>query len=245
MSLQCQKPSNLATLTWKSSQLNTDQEKHFIQSADGSLSFLATSATFGTYICEAEEGGHREAVVIYKVQQIVSPRSVKPHPTVSEHDRSDDEEETYEDIKTMEPWTSSPRSSDPDSGQDVMDGVPRSSDPDSVEHFKEDVVEDNCPNCKFETNHKQQSRLITETSDPPEVEPHKEKSYFTELVVVSLLLVVCICGLILLGLHVGCQTKARLLQFSAVRNKKDNNSTESVPSLSGSEDAGLEVKTEK
>uniref|UniRef100_A0A8C9XTF2 Uncharacterized protein n=1 Tax=Sander lucioperca TaxID=283035 RepID=A0A8C9XTF2_SANLU len=115
--LQCRKPSNMAALTWTSSRSDGLLDKLFIHSADGSLSFLATSDTFGTYRCEAEEGGYKETVASYEVRQIVPPQIVPPQ-IVSprsfgpEDDHvTDSEDEPYEDILTEEPKTSTTKPS--------------------------------------------------------------------------------------------------------------------------------------
>ncbi|XP_045898438.1 semaphorin-4A-like [Micropterus dolomieu] len=83
--LQCQKPSNLATVTWTSPRFRNLPEKLFILSADGSLSFLATADTFGIYRCEAVEGGYKEEVASYAVRQIAPPRSMSPIPITGEN----------------------------------------------------------------------------------------------------------------------------------------------------------------
>uniref|UniRef100_A0A3Q3SKF8 Semaphorin-4A-like n=1 Tax=Mastacembelus armatus TaxID=205130 RepID=A0A3Q3SKF8_9TELE len=92
--LECVKPSNLATLTWTSSQFENLPENLFIQSAEGKLSFFATDATFGSYQCEAEEAGYKEVVASFSVRQIASPRSVRPSADVNndnDHKHKDDD----------------------------------------------------------------------------------------------------------------------------------------------------------
>lgn len=240
--LQCVKPSNLASLTWKTPQFNSNQEKLFIQSADGSLNFLATAATFGTYCCVAEEGGYTEVVASFNVHPI-SPRSVRPHHGVNEHDVSSDADEPYEDIATEEP---------------VLSVTPS----DTEEFFREHTGDDTVTtNFRAATTIKTQdfglnsvkingldlippSKKGAQSGNEPLSEFCEEKSYFSELVVVSLLLVICICILILGGLHMWRQSKTDNKVNSPVSpgNGEESKSMESVPSLSSPEDADPELK---
>ncbi|GLD69007.1 semaphorin-4B-like protein [Lates japonicus] len=160
--LQCLKPSNLATLTWTSPQFSNLPEKHFVQSTDGSLSFLVSASTFGTYSCEAEEGGYKEVVASYTVRQMAPPRSNPSRDLNGHHD---------------------------------------------THSWKEPVD-------------------IT----------HKEKSYYSELVVVSLLLVICICILAFVGLHMWRQRKPvhkvnpLVRKSPSLRLKTDSFTAASLPS---------------
>ncbi|XP_054638276.1 semaphorin-4B isoform X2 [Dunckerocampus dactyliophorus] len=78
--LPCQKTSNMATLTWSTSEFRVLPMQFFIQSDDGSLNFLASADTLGTYHCQAEEDGYKEVVASYNVIQMAPPRSIRPRP---------------------------------------------------------------------------------------------------------------------------------------------------------------------
>nr|XP_057909888.1 semaphorin-4B-like isoform X2 [Doryrhamphus excisus] len=78
--LPCEKTSNMATVTWSTSEFRDLPTRFFIQSDDGSLNFLASADTIGTYHCQAEEGGYKEVVASYDVIQMAPPRSIRPRP---------------------------------------------------------------------------------------------------------------------------------------------------------------------
>ncbi|KAF3692471.1 Semaphorin-4B Semaphorin-C [Channa argus] len=231
--LQCVKTSNLATLTWTSPQFNNDQGKLFIQSADNSLSFFATNDTLGTYFCKAEEEGYTEVVASYVVQQRFSPRSKNPHHVTNDYDVPNDQDEPYEDIQTEEPVTTS---------EALIDGPAEDSEHKQVTFsltHKPDIVKQpsssktSIQDITFKTN--VQSRMTL---------PCEEKSYYSEVIVISLLLVICICFLVLGGLYMwwpsqtGCKGK---LLVCPEDDSKENKSMETVPSLSSPEDAVPEV----
>lgn len=240
VTLQCVKPSNLASLTWKSPQIHETQDKLFIHSADGNLSFFATNATFGTYRCEAEEDGYVEVVASYDVREF-SPRSVRPRVNVDEHDVSINEE-PYEDIGTVEPTVSVETSGTGDSFTEP------GGDETVTTNLKDGTIvkaQDSGPSTVQVTNPDQipASKEYPQSRNELLGESLKEKSYYSELVVVSLLLVISICVLILGGLHMWRQSKTASKVNSQVSpaNGKKSKSMESVPSLSP-EDADPEVK---
>ncbi|TDH11203.1 hypothetical protein EPR50_G00058380 [Perca flavescens] len=255
--LQCRKPSNVAALTWTSSRSDSLPDKLFIRSADGSLSFLATHETFGTYRCEAEEGGYRETVASYEVQQIVppqiaSPRSFSPFPK-AEDDHGTDEPFEEISISTEEPKTSTTKpSGEPEDSGMKDEGVPGTtdwSDASPTDLTDEIVVAD-----KANSGLKNEIKVTPERDAWSGEEPAderlrvREKSFYSELVVVSLLLAACVCVLILAGIHVWRQRKTGLKKISLVGSEdggKTNQSMETVPSLSSPEDTGgPEVKVE-
>ncbi|XP_067456307.1 semaphorin-4A-like [Thunnus thynnus] len=235
--LNCLKPSNLATLNWTSPQFKILPKELFIQSADGNLTFHARTNTFGTYHCEAWEDGHKEVVKSYDVRQIVSPRSMNP---ASEVDHVFDTTEESYDI----PLTSMiPPSGDPgDYPLKNKGGEPV---------ITEDKAKTNKAEPKFKnTPHGDGLGSISTPgkdahSGKEPLNTPKEKSYHSELVVVSLMLATCICILILAGLHMWRQRKTDPKldgHVSLEDGSKLNKSMESVPSLSSPEDAGPELK---
>ncbi|XP_060937608.1 semaphorin-4A-like [Limanda limanda] len=194
--LQCIKPSNMAALTWTSPQFKHLSEKLFIQSADGSLIFHAADTTFATYRCEAEEGGYKEVVMSYTVQPMVSPRSNIPNdPKEPGHD-------SYEEFVTEKQQTATIRPSGDaeDKGDEfttnLKDNVTSNNhNPNPKHNFQDDGL--NC-NSTF----RKDSQSSKETLNVPET------SYYSELVVVSLLLVICLLILALGGVHLWRQRKA-------------------------------------
>ncbi|XP_034409974.1 semaphorin-4A-like [Cyclopterus lumpus] len=217
--LRCLKPSNLATLTWTSSRFKSLPEKVFILSVDGGLSFLAAAATFGSYRCEAEEGGYKEVVASYDVQQVASPRAFSPVA-----------KETYEELvaATMQP------TGDPEEELQFTTDVEHKTDP----GLKNDLQDDD-PG--ITPNPGRDARSGKETLEETRVE---EKSFYGELVAVSLLLAICVLALTLGGLHAWRQRKAGLKMSRLVGSESagKNGAMESIPSLSGPEDGGPECK---
>lgn len=76
--LWCYKPWESCTLKWTSSRFRDLPPPLFIQSGDGSLTFLANADTLDEYHCQAEEDGYTETVASYKVIASARPRSMRP-----------------------------------------------------------------------------------------------------------------------------------------------------------------------
>lgn len=243
--LQCLKPSNLATLTWTSSPFKNLPEKLFIQAADGSLSFLATADTFGIYRCVAEEGKYKEVIASYNVRQIAPPRSMSPIPKSDKYHVPHNKDESYQEIQTEKPVT--PPAGDPEDYMITAEG-------DTFTTYLEDETDSNEEDSGSQNNLQDSGLDFTPTSsqdiqsrkellDGTQKKP-EEKSYYSEMVVVSLLLAACICVLILGGLHVWRQRETSFKMNSLVSpddGSKTNQSMESVPSLSSPEDPEVKV----
>ncbi|XP_030605906.1 semaphorin-4B-like [Archocentrus centrarchus] len=231
VTLSCLKPSNLATLTWTSTQFKSLPENRFIQSADGSLRFLVTDDTLGTYRCEAEEGGYKEEVKSYDVQlkraRNFSPRT---HESVST-------EEPDENIATEDPtlFLSQYVHTNTHTTKDRNNGFTTS--------FKDEKISnEQVPETKVDqtlTSVKDHQR----SPEPSDI-PLKEKSYYSELVAVSLLLAVCICILILGSIHMWRQGKVSLKQDPLVTPDEGSNTNKAMEScsLSSPEEPEPEVK---
>ncbi|XP_041843014.1 semaphorin-4B-like [Melanotaenia boesemani] len=247
--LQCVKPSNLATLTWTSSRFTSLQEELFLQSADGSLSFLATSNTFGSYSCEAEEGGVREVVVRYDVQQTATPRSMKPSFTQGK-------DEMFEDIATEEPTPAGGQTEDYDEERRI---ITQKEDPGLKHDFTEESEGHLTPSEAGRTLTKTESSNgglglqggsnldVTSTSRKEShslLEPPKQRSYHSELVVVSFLLAACIFLLLLGSLHMWRQKKSGHKSDRLVGPEAGSKTITSMEfcSLSSPEEAGSELK---
>lgn len=232
--LQCLKPSNLATLTWTSPRFKHLPEKLFIQSADGSLSFLATADTFGIYRCEAEEGSYKEVVVSYDVRHIASPRSMSSVPKGDEHHAPNNKDEFYEDIVTAVASVTPP-SGDPEGYTSKDEG----------DQFNKDDSgsTNNFQGLDFTPTPRKDAEFRKELPDE-DLKMTAGKSYHSELVVVSLLLVACICVLVLAGLHMWRQRRTGLRinpLVSPEDGSKTNQSMERVPSLSSPEETEVKV----
>lgn len=226
--LQCLKRSNLATLTWTSPRFKHLPEKLFIQSADGSLSFLATADTFGIYRCEAEEGSYKEVVMSYDVRRIAPPRSMSHVPKGDEHHAPNNKDEFYEDIETAVP-TVTPPSGEPEGYTSRGKGD---------QFNKEDSGSTN--------NFQGLDFTPTPRKDPTSRGyDQSAKSYHSELVVVSHLLVACIVLiLVLAGLYMWRQRRTGLKMNPLVSpedGSKTNQSMERVPSLSSPEETEVKV----
>ncbi|GAA6226688.1 semaphorin-4A-like isoform X2 [Lates japonicus] len=75
--LQCPAASQLSQQLWErpNSRLSSDL---YLQLGDGSLSFVATPATLGHYICLSTENGYQQTMAIYHVKQKSSPMAQTP-----------------------------------------------------------------------------------------------------------------------------------------------------------------------
>lgn len=201
----------MATLTWTGP--GPLSEKLFILSSDGSLSFLASSSTVGRYRCEAEEGGAKEVVASFVVRQILSPRSFLTDGA------SNGSEEKIEEILTEE---LSPGPGLEDSGTESPDGEPT-----TYEELKQnfrDGPKNHLTAAKGEELPAQPdgsddgpddrmdllptSRQNQHSGLRPTHEPRGEKSYYRELVVVSLLLATSVLVLVLGSVHIWRQKKS-------------------------------------
>lgn len=188
--LSCLTPSNLATLTWAFPQ----SEKLFIQSDDGSLSFFVTNDTSGVYRCEAEEAGYKQVVESYDVQLMRSNLTPRTHETAGP-------DETYESIVTDDPTMSPTRliHANEYTTDDRKNGFTTSptGKVTSKEHRR---TNGNLQSSSSDTLHGVQLDDVTP----------KEKSYYGELVGVSLMLALCICIMILGSLHMWQKRKVSL-----------------------------------
>ncbi|KAF3839085.1 hypothetical protein F7725_017802 [Dissostichus mawsoni] len=88
--LPCEKPSQPSSLTWTSSLFTNLRQSHFLQSADGALSFIATAHTFGKV---------SEVIASFIVGPVSSPRAFSPVQKKEEDQVTKNEEhEPFEDI---------------------------------------------------------------------------------------------------------------------------------------------------
>ncbi|XP_029929345.1 semaphorin-4A-like [Myripristis murdjan] len=238
--LSCSKPSNLATLKWTFPGERAEQLS--VQSADGGLMFLAAPDTLGTFRCTSKEGGHEEDVVIYTVRQRALPRSPALPPTVKQYntDTSDHREtatnppeitENEEWVPlTMEPSRNLEENPPENPGHVSDDGENKVSPTQGATESDYGYRSDDPTTAGAETSGSDQ-----QLEDVPDIKCLKEKSYFSELLVVSLLLAVCVSLLMLTGFFRWRQRKAGLKTSPLVTAEEAGeaqDSLESVPSLS-------------
>ncbi|CAK6983515.1 semaphorin-4B-like [Scomber scombrus] len=238
VTLDCLKPSNLATLIWTSPRFKVLPKKLFIQSAEGSLIFHASTASYGTYRCEAEEGGHKQVVKSYYVQQIGSPHPRSPPPEV-DHMPDIKEESDDESIMTEVPMVPVMTPvGDPEDNLTQNKGAESTVTKDKAKTNNEEPTIKN-------TSHGGGLDSTRDAQSWKEQLNAPTKSYYSELVVVSLLLAACILILMLAGLHVWRerQKNSKLDDLSSPEDGgKVNKCMESVPALSCAEDAGPELR---
>lgn len=70
--LHCPAPSLLSRQQWERPNSRLSEEL-YLQLEDGSLSFVATPATLGHYLCVSVEGGFQQTMAVYQVRQNSSP----------------------------------------------------------------------------------------------------------------------------------------------------------------------------
>ncbi|XP_068179004.1 semaphorin-4B [Antennarius striatus] len=194
VTLRCQKPSNLATLTWTSPRFSRLSEKLFILLADGAMSFLASDATVGIYNCVAEEGQHKEVVASYCVRQMVSPRAIMPQGNNENH-------KSTTVRRTPPTSTVTPP-------QDADGDVPKNEDDPSGTSLKvETDYDESGPKTSIQAGGVFLNPGATNNIQDREGtldDPHNtttQRSYYPELVVVSILLAVCFCILMASEVH--------------------------------------------
>ncbi|XP_037552817.1 semaphorin-4B-like, partial [Nematolebias whitei] len=85
--LQCPAASQLSRQLWErpNSRLSSDL---YLELGDGSLSFVATPATLGHYLCLSTENGYRQTIAIYQVKQKSSPLTQTPTSRTQLHTRA-------------------------------------------------------------------------------------------------------------------------------------------------------------
>ncbi|KAF6737606.1 hypothetical protein FQA47_012500 [Oryzias melastigma] len=222
--LQCEKPSSLAVLSWTSPQRKFLPETLFIRSPDGGLSFLASAQTLGTYSCEAEEAGHREVVVSYRVLETFTPRSIVPQPG-----------EDFEDISTE---TAVPEDSVNTPDPPVLE-TPSAEDP-----GKPAATTKAGPDVPTKPAYKTSSSTSrTENQISMDV-PRREKSFYGELVVVSLLLAASVC-VMAVGAFVVWRQKKTGLHSDHLLMGEDSSKTHTIMeicSLESTKEAASELK---
>lgn len=227
VNLPCRKPSNLAKLSWSSSEAAVLPENRFIQAADGSLSFLASTRSFGSYRCEAEEDGVREVVVTYSVQQVAAPRHSLG---TSTEDRT-----VFEDIVTEKP--AGPQDETLTTRGEVSQ--PRTN---PTTEPEEPLTTSKAFSGKTDSVHggAVSSREDRRSMVKPGEDVLSQRSYHSELVVVSLLLAACILILAVGSFRIWRQKKAgpRSMRPPSPEDGSKTNASTEICSLSSLKEAG-------
>lgn len=238
--LPCLRPSNVAVLTWTWTRTPSLPETLFLRSADGSLSFLASPATFDRYVCEAEEGGVKEVVARYVVRQSPSPRNLQ------RPDWSRVPEDRFEDIPTVEPAAEG--SERKDRKLVTEDQLQRLTEqPKDRQRLTEQPKElqKTAEGQRLSAGLKegpQEELQPTSRKDPRSDGPRDMKTYYGELVVVSLLLAASLLVLVLGSVHIWRlkKTGPRSDRLVPPEDCSKTNTSIEICSLSPPEDGGPE-----
>lgn len=177
--LHCPAASRVSQQTWE--RPNSRLSSHlYLQLQDGTLTFIVTPATLGHYLCLSTENGYQQTTAIYQVKQKSSPAPQTPASGTPERDRP----------------TAPPRPGP----HTTADTWPERTEP---------VTELSGGNVGLATT--QTDRSGPRGVEPREVEPlpsARGPCYLTELVVVSVLLVLCLSLLLTLLPYV-CRLRCR------------------------------------
>lgn len=218
----------MAVLTWTWTRAGPLPERLFVLSGDGSLVFLASASTVGRYRCEAREGGATEVVARFVVRQVLAPRAFL----------SDRGSEETQEVLTEEP---SPGPGPVDSGTESPDAGP-TTDQELQENFTENRLSeaparpdgsDDGMDLDPTSRQNQRSGL-----GPPH-EPRGGKTYYREMVVVSLLLATSVLVLVLGSVHVWRQKKNGSGCDRPVSLEDCSKTSVEICPLSTAEDPGL------
>ncbi|XP_032413717.1 semaphorin-4B-like [Xiphophorus hellerii] len=223
VTLQCVKPSNLATLRWSFADAAVQSDRLFIQAANGSLRFLASAGTFGIYRCQAEEDGLMEVVASYNVRQASSPRHLS---------------KVNRDPVTPGPEKRSVETEDPAV-------IPVSDAPEDETFITNDSdAEERVTQAKGDAFSVQEivptSRKDSRSMKNPAEEAPTQRSYHSELVVVSLLLAACVLILALGAVRIWRRRSvgSRSDRLPSADDGTKTNTSMEIQSLSAAEDAG-------
>ena len=195
--LDCTKPTNLATLIWKSPKWDTLPKDLFIQSREGSLVFWANYDTEGTYHCVSVERGFQETIANYIVSLSASPHSFALQPVQKRTTSSDNIQS-----KTSSEQENSMNQEHANTMMDLdevdeninWEEVLNPATPVPTPHLPYTQTDSTTPGKALGTQ-THRSNIIES------FEPQMAKSYHSELIAVSFLLAVCVCVFVLAGLY--------------------------------------------
>lgn len=220
--LQCPAASQLSQQLWErpNSRLSSDL---YLELEDGSLSFVATPATLGHYLCLSTENGYRQTIAIYHVKQKSNPMTQSPTSHTQLHTRT---AHTTQTAATSRPHTS------------VRSWA-------KTTESREAETKPSLSVTKTQVTTRQLGRNLTLWTEESELReavfPAEESllsarcpNYLKELVVVSILLVLCLSLLITMSL---CVLRQRYRRKTAPLPRDSNRETpeEEEEALNGNE----------
>lgn len=216
--LRCSKPSNLATLHWSSPSSHFLSPSSYFLSADGTLVFMATPDTLGTYHCVAEERGYQETLVIYSVRNLISPRSNASPETQSPAQRrtsahlplpsaTEEEEELIPDDGQVTPPDEERTKESTSLGETLgrpieeVEGEQEEEEEEEEGQQEEEKMYEEAPGTELLSDAQPRTLLPGyHRSEIPRLH-QTARSFHRELVVVSVLLAVCVCVFLVVGLY--------------------------------------------
>ncbi|XP_048849752.1 semaphorin-4A [Brienomyrus brachyistius] len=196
VTLQCRGASRLSTSDWYLPKGRSHDD--YLWLPDGGLQFLATPNAVGDYTCYSDEDGHRQTVAVYsvKLKSSLTPRGINPS-----HSQGP-------------PLTTAPRRPPlrrPTDARPTTEGGALTSGPagTTAVHVGAGSTENNQNLTTFK---KPQLMEADSSANVGQLPLANEKTYYRELVTVSVLLSLTLCALLLTALY-AVRPRARGLQI--------------------------------
>ncbi|XP_070702415.1 semaphorin-4A [Pempheris klunzingeri] len=196
--LQCPAASQLSQQQWErpNSRLSPDLYLHL---GDGSLSFVATPTTLGHYLCFSTENGYQQTMAIYHVKQKSSPKAQTPstytwpriHPMPTTHS-----------VARLRPGPGSGPGLHTSAGTWPKITETRQRETEPTLSSRDTRVTTRQVNRSFTLWTKESGQEEAEFHDRVPLLSARDPCYLKELVVVSVLLVLCLSLLITMLLYV-------------------------------------------
>ncbi|XP_051992053.1 semaphorin-4A-like isoform X1 [Xyrauchen texanus] len=186
--LLCPKASHLAKRHWErpNSQLSS---KIYIQPDNGSLSFVATPSTLGHYLCQSEENGYTQTLIVYHVKQKSNPTIPPVTPSRSQSTLAADagSKDPVSTNRWMTPTRAEPK--------------PKTEEPEPTVAYNDTPAVTTQKSRNF-TRWFESEVKKSRMSEPGEnLQLADKPSYLQELVVVSVLLALCVSALLTIALY--------------------------------------------
>lgn len=185
--LQCPEASHLAKRYWK--RLNSQlSPKIYIQLDNSSLGFVTTASTLGHYLCQAEENGYTQTLIVYHVKQ-KSHLSITPVGPTQPHYTSDAETKNKSSFYTPKWTTLQSNTQMPELGCKPEQPQPTVPQNDTSVFPMRKSRNFTC----WTASEEEKSQMIESGGNLQMVD---KRTYLQELVVVSVLLALCIGALL-------------------------------------------------
>ncbi|KAM4549640.1 semaphorin-4A isoform 2-T4 [Fundulus diaphanus] len=187
--LHCPAASQLSQQLWErpNSRLSSDLYLHL---KDGSLSFVATPATLGHYLCLSTENGYRQTMAIYHVKQKSSPMAQTPTSYTQLHTRSQLTTQAAARPGLHTSVGEAPKTTESRPAETKPSLSTRNTQVTTIQHGRNGTL------------WKESGNTEAEFPDGKPLLSARCPSYLKELVVVSVLLVLCLSLLITITLYV-------------------------------------------